>query len=240
MPPRLNLVGRRFGKLIVFKDNGNNKLGKAKWLCVCDCGNKTIISGNSLVSGNTRSCGCYQKERVHEAIFKNLIGYKIGKLTVINFYKIKNKKNYWRCQCSCGKEAIVVSYNLISGHTQSCGCYHQESITGENSHFWQGGVSFEPYCPLWTKELRRRIRSFFKNECVICGKTTKENKKQLCCHHVTYNKMSCCDGKPVHFAALCVSCHARTNNNRERWELILHRIIDEIYDGKSYYTKKRI
>ena len=50
--------------------------------------------------------------------------------------------------------------------------------------------------------------------------------------------MSCCDEKPVHFAALCGSCHSKTNRNRERWESMLHRIIDEIYNGKSYYTKE--
>jgi hypothetical protein len=34
-----------------------------------------------------------------------------------------------------------------------------------------------------------------------------------------------------------MSCHSKTNKDRERWESMLHRIIDEIYDGKSYYTK---
>ena len=28
------------------------------WLCECDCGNITIVSGNSLRTGNTQSCGC--------------------------------------------------------------------------------------------------------------------------------------------------------------------------------------
>ena len=81
---------------------------------------------------------------------------------------------------------------------------------------------------------------FFNYECVVCGKTTEENGKQLSCHHVTYNKMVCCDGKPVHFAALCQGCHSKTNGNqknRERWESMLHRIIDEIYEGRSYFTK---
>jgi hypothetical protein len=30
----------------------------------------------------------------------------------------------------------------------------------------------------------------------------------------------------------------KTNHNREYWEAIFHIIIDEIYDGRSYYTKE--
>ena len=108
---------------------------------------------------------------------------------------------------------------------------------GEKAPNWQGGKSFEPYCRKWTEELRRRIRAFFNYECVTCGKTTEENRRQLCCHHIEYNKQACCDEKPVQFAALCDKCHNKTNYERERWEAMLHKIIDEIYDGKSYLPK---
>jgi hypothetical protein len=109
---------------------------------------------------------------------------------------------------------------------------------GELSPVWKGGISFEPYCPKWTKELRERVRAFFEYRCVTCGKHVNECKRNLQVHHVEYNKQACCDGKPVHFAALCNSCHMKTNFNRERWETMLHRIIDEIYNGRSYYTKE--
>lgn len=108
---------------------------------------------------------------------------------------------------------------------------------GEKHHNWKGGISYEPYCPKWNKSLRKRIRAFFEYRCIICGKSTEENKRELCCHHVEYDKKACCDGKLVHFAALCHNCHARTNFDREQWERMIHRIIDEIYDGRSYYTK---
>ena len=116
--------------------------------------------------------------------------------------------------------------------------YQSTFIRGPTHPAWKGGLSFEPYCPKWNKDLRIRIRAWFNYECIICNKTTKENKSELCCHHVEYNKQACCDGKLVHFAALCRSCHNKTNNNRERWEEMFHRIIDEIYDGRSYYTKE--
>lgn len=111
---------------------------------------------------------------------------------------------------------------------------------GKNASNWRGGISFEPYCPKFNDEFKERVRLFFKRECIICGKSEYDSHEKLCVHHVEYNKQACCDGKPVHFAALCRSCHSKTNGNREWWEDIIHRIIDEIYDGRSYYTKEEI
>jgi hypothetical protein len=112
-----------------------------------------------------------------------------------------------------------------------------EKISGQNGNNWRGGISFEPYCPKFNKDLKRRVRAFFDRRCVICGKSEAEDRRALSVHHVEYNKEACCDGKTVHFAALCWKCHAHTNYARERWEAMLHRIIDEIYGGRSYFTK---
>ena len=109
---------------------------------------------------------------------------------------------------------------------------------GKDAGNWRGGISFEPYCQKFNDEFKERVRAFFGYKCMICGKSNAKSKIKLSVHHVEYNKQACCDGKPVHFAALCRSCHAKTNGNRERWEAMLHRIIDEIYNGRSYYTKK--
>ena len=108
---------------------------------------------------------------------------------------------------------------------------------GARNPNWRGGQSFEPYCPKWNTNLRDRIRAFFDDRCVLCGNPGSVQKRKLSCHHVEYNKAACCDGKPVHFAALCGICHNKTNTDRDRWEAMIHRIIDEIYEGRSYYTK---
>lgn len=58
-----DLTGQRFGKLVVIKEtephysNEGNKR-RRKWLCKCDCGNEKAIIQSSLISGNTKSCGC--------------------------------------------------------------------------------------------------------------------------------------------------------------------------------------
>lgn len=42
------------------------KNGRTYWRCQCDCGNKIIISSCNLRTGNTKSCGCYRKEKTSE------------------------------------------------------------------------------------------------------------------------------------------------------------------------------
>lgn len=68
-----DLSGKRFGKLTVIKpaENINEYLGNKKWLCKCDCGRESVVRSNYLKNGHTTSCGCLQRERVHEARFKH-------------------------------------------------------------------------------------------------------------------------------------------------------------------------
>jgi hypothetical protein len=113
-----------------------------------------------------------------------------------------------------------------------------EAKRGENAPNWKGGISFEPYCPKFNTDLRRRIRAFFDYRCMFCGKHENDCKTKLAVHHVTYNKEMCCDGKPVQFATLCKRHHGMTNTNRDRWESISCRIIEEIWQGRSYFTKE--
>lgn len=39
---------------------------KAMWLCRCKCGKELPVLANSLTRGKSKSCGCYQKERMKE------------------------------------------------------------------------------------------------------------------------------------------------------------------------------
>lgn len=56
-----DITNRRFGRLVALGPVGKNKKGVV-WLCQCDCGNMVTPLTNHLTSGNTKSCGCLQKE----------------------------------------------------------------------------------------------------------------------------------------------------------------------------------
>lgn len=57
-----DLSGQRFGKLLIVSLHSVAR--RARWRCLCDCGEiKDVLSAN-LLAGNTVSCGC-QKHTVH-------------------------------------------------------------------------------------------------------------------------------------------------------------------------------
>jgi len=59
---KIDLTGKRFGRLLVI-DTVKEKTYKIKWICLCDCGNTSTPTTNSLKNG-TKSCGCLAKEIV--------------------------------------------------------------------------------------------------------------------------------------------------------------------------------
>jgi hypothetical protein len=46
-------TGNRYGHLVVIKRVESDSRGQARWKCLCDCGNKTIVTGTYLRSGHT-------------------------------------------------------------------------------------------------------------------------------------------------------------------------------------------
>ncbi len=62
MPKRLDLVGQKFGYLTVIKFV-TIKNRYSQWSCICSCGQEVIVAGYCLTSGNTKSCGCFNKEQ---------------------------------------------------------------------------------------------------------------------------------------------------------------------------------
>jgi hypothetical protein len=64
---RLDLTFQRFGRLWALNPRAANAHGHAYWLCRCECGNKTIVDGGNLRSGNSRSCGCLHAENQAQA-----------------------------------------------------------------------------------------------------------------------------------------------------------------------------
>lgn len=63
-----DISGERFGRWTVI-DRGEdyiepNGKHRVSWNCICDCGNKGLIPGIRLRAGQSKSCGCLQKETV--------------------------------------------------------------------------------------------------------------------------------------------------------------------------------
>ena len=60
-----DLKGKKFGKLEVLELV--QAMPRARWLCVCDCGNKKEANAFTLKNGKANSCGCAEKENRSKA-----------------------------------------------------------------------------------------------------------------------------------------------------------------------------
>ena len=127
----IDLTNQKFGKLTAISINKRTN-GKIYWNCKCDCGNEVIVEGRRLRDLRKINCGkCV--ERPKPSNYKDLTGERFGMLTVLKQIPkpehLKKQGVYWLCKCDCGKEHIVLTCNLTSGHTQNCGCIRRKKIS---------------------------------------------------------------------------------------------------------------
>lgn len=62
-----NLIGLRYGKLIVKEKLDTDHHGEKRWLCVCDCGNEYVTTSNRLTSGQTTCCRDCMVKKIGDA-----------------------------------------------------------------------------------------------------------------------------------------------------------------------------
>ena len=141
---RNNLVGKKYGRLLV-TEMVYEKMRPTRVKCVCDCG-KTIESvATYLTSGETTSCGCYQKEMASKTNTKDFSD--IESVYGIKFISRASKNDagqwLWNCKCSCGNIFVALPAKIQSGHITSCGCLKRSSREAMISEFLsKTGVPF--------------------------------------------------------------------------------------------------
>lgn len=94
MIPTPNLIGERFGRLVV-EEKSPEKGHAVFWFCKCDCGNYTDVASTKLIQGTTISCGCQLKKarKKWKTIYKDKeVQKKIKETSKKNDGREKNTK----------------------------------------------------------------------------------------------------------------------------------------------------
>ena len=186
-----NEIGNIYGYLTVIARAENDKDNRAQWLCKCKCGNEVIVRGKSLRSGNTKSCGCYQKERAAQSNMDrvgNLVGQRFGKLQVISeagFITHTNGKRsrVYNCLCDCGNYCQIQHQYLAFGDTTSCGCirskgeFQIEQLLKEHNINFQREYSFDN---LKDKLSLRFDFAIFNNKNELLGLIEYQGEQHYC------------------------------------------------------------
>jgi 5-methylcytosine-specific restriction endonuclease McrA len=146
------------------------------------------------------------KKQSPETIEKRVSKLRGGHMTQENKRKLI-EANTGRKMSEETKRKIIMSH-LGKHHTEEWKKRMSERMSKENHPLWLGGISFEPYSVDWTRTLKKAIKERDKYICQICSNEGTH------VHHIDYNKKNC---NPDNLITLCLSCHAKTNFNREYW-----------------------
>lgn len=132
MTVRAQMIGLRFGRLVVEREVARRGRERA-FSCICDCGAIVEVCGLHLRRNLTKSCGCLRKE-VCVSRATSIVGKKFGRLSVIGdapSHQTQRGQKFRRvfAVCECGSEVLVMTADLRSGKTMSCGCWMREFAT---------------------------------------------------------------------------------------------------------------
>lgn len=170
-----NLIGKRFGKLVVLERASNSESGRVRWLCKCDCKIEKVIRGDSLISGRTKSCGCLSKEKTKQR-FTTHGHNKNGKPTKIYdiwhsmIQRCINPKN--KAYHNYGGRGITVCEEWL----------HSFTNFERDNPGWEPGL---------TLERRKNELGYFKDNC-YWGTRTEQARNKRNNHLITaFGKTQC-------------------------------------------------
>lgn len=67
-----DLTGQKFNRLTVLSFAGRNRFNEIHWNCICECGAAVVCTKKALVSGRTKSCGCWRMTYIKTIAKKHL------------------------------------------------------------------------------------------------------------------------------------------------------------------------
>ena len=95
-----DLTNKVFGRLTAVKPVEHTPYNPVKWLCLCACGNESIIISKNLNTGHTKSCGCLSVEttgtrsRTHGMSGTKIFGIWNSMVMRCTNKNVKSYKNY--------------------------------------------------------------------------------------------------------------------------------------------------
>ena len=193
---------------------------------ICSKGHKHNVVWNSWQQGSRcLICAGIDKPTLEQV--KKSFEEENYELLSKEYINNKTKLDY---RCSKGHEHSITWGNWGSGYRcPTCNNIRQSiNRSGAGCHFWRGGLSYEPYCPIWKdKEYKENIKERDNYRCLnpLCG----DKDKRLHIHHIDYDKKNC---SPSNLITLCGSCNSKANFNREWHTFWYQAILTKRYNYK--------
>lgn len=96
--------------------------------------------------------------------FKNMTGFRFGRLQVLGFAGRRGKWTAWWWRCECGSVGFSYGHVLRAGDSQSCGCLQRERAAAKHtkhgkSPFSHRGDKGHPQYAIWVAMMQRCFNS---------------------------------------------------------------------------------
>lgn len=133
--PKKNIVGLRFGKLLILSENQETGVGTLK----CDCGNVyelPDIRKKMYKIKQEQECPiCRKKTKEKNKKYGNLEeGSKFGYFTVLRRVEDDDDgRPQYECRCQCGTKKLVPGVCLVKGQIKSCGCIKKQNFNSKKT-----------------------------------------------------------------------------------------------------------
>lgn len=116
-PKREDLIGKRFGRLMVLDYVYSNRYRAPYWRCLCDCGNEVIARGSELKVGNVRSCGCFHRDNMSEIHTTHGMGWlsEGGFETIHNYIELETNMVRKGAISAKKGEKVLIPINMRDG-----------------------------------------------------------------------------------------------------------------------------
>jgi len=139
-PPALEMarsalaIGSRVGRWVIVGSPRQIVHGQSVRSCVpvrCTCGSgiEKLVRDDQLAAGESKSCGCIERERIAAAAVH--AGDIFGYWTVVKVVS----RSACLCRCACGSQRRVQTSHLKSGKSKSCRCDGRYAA-------WRQGAAF--------------------------------------------------------------------------------------------------
>lgn len=93
------MVGQRFGRLVVVCRDCITASRGSRWICACDCGKRVSVPQSSLRSRHTKSCGCLHDELSSQRMSAQNRSHGLSHTRMYGIWtdmkKRCNNKNHW-------------------------------------------------------------------------------------------------------------------------------------------------
>ena len=147
-----DLTGERYGRLLVLKRDFTkcNKSRHTFWICKCDCGETVSINETSLQNGDTKSCGCLNRELASKRSYITFKDqkkekhprWKGGITDQCKLLRNSDEYEFWRdkvfkrdnytCQCCGARNGNGYTVNLRGHHLLPFATYEDKRFDVDN------------------------------------------------------------------------------------------------------------